>query len=88
MKINKNYIVKNVIGEVVIVPTGETAQYFNGLISTNQVAGFIWENMEKCDTPEDMLKLVLENFDVEEEQARNDVLGFLDTLKKAKMIEY
>lgn len=44
--------------------------------------------MEKCDTPEDMLKLVLENFDVEEEQARNDVLGFLDTLKKAKMIEY
>lgn len=88
MKINKNYVVKNVIGEVVIVPTGEIAQYFNGLISTNQVAGFIWENMEKCDTPEDMLKLVLENFDVEEEQARNDVLGFLDTLKKAKMIEY
>lgn len=88
MKINKNYVVKNIIGEVVIVPTGETTQYFNGLISTNQVAGFIWENMEKCDTPEDMLKLVLENFDVEEEQARNDVLGFLDTLKKAKMIEY
>ena len=29
MKINKNYVVKNVIGEVVIVPTGETAQYFN-----------------------------------------------------------
>ena len=88
MKISENYIMRNVAGEVVIIPTGTAAQYFNGIISTNEVAAFIWQNIEKCDTPEDMLKLVLEKYDVEEEQAKKDVYGFLETLKQAQMIDY
>lgn len=87
MKINENYIMKNIAGEVVIVPTGKAAQYFNGLISTNEVAAFIWKNMESVDTPEEMVKKVLDEFEVDEETARTDVLGFLNDLKTVGMIE-
>ncbi len=87
MKINENYIMKNIAGEVVIVPTGKAAQYFNGLISTNEVAAFIWKNMESVDTPEEMVKKVLDEFEVDEEIARTDVLGFLNDLKTVGMIE-
>lgn len=87
MKINDNFIVKNIAGEIVLIPTGNASQYFNGLISTNSVAGFIWEHMESCSSPEEMVQLVIKAYDVEEKRARKEVLSFLDTLKIAGMIE-
>lgn len=88
MKINKNYIVKSIAGDVVLIPTGEAAQYFNGLIGTNEVAAFIWENIEKCETCEEMVQCVINEFEGDEEIIRKDVLEFLETLKKAEFIEY
>lgn len=88
MKINSNYVVKNIVGDTVIIPTGEAAQYFNGLINTNEVAAFIWQNIETCNTPEEMVEKVLNEFNVDEETAKNDTLGFLETLKQVGMIEY
>lgn len=88
MKINPNYIAKTIVDETVIVPTGNAVQYFNGLISTNTVAGFIWQNMETCASPKEMVDLVLENFEVDEKTADTDVRGFLNTLKEVGMIEF
>lgn len=88
MKINSDYVPKTIVDETIIVPTGKAVQYFNGIISTNEVAGFIWRNLEKCHTPEDMVTKVLEAFEVDEETARVDVLGFLSCLKETGMIEY
>lgn len=88
MKINPNYIVKNVLDETIIVPTGEANQYFNGLISTNEVAGFIWQNIEKCETPKDMVDKVFGEFDIDYETAETDVMEFLNTLKMVGMIDF
>lgn len=88
MKINPDYIPKTIVDETIIIPTGKAVQYFNGMISTNPVAGFIWQNMEVCDSPEDMVEKVLEAFEVDRETAREDVLGFLSTLKEVGMIDY
>jgi len=88
MKINENYIVKNIVDETIIIPTGEAAQYFNGLISTNEVAAFIWENIEKCNTVDEMVELVYSEFDADYEIIKNDVQGFLNTLKEVNMIEF
>lgn len=88
MKINPEYIVKNMLGETIIVPTGSVIQNFSGLISTNEVAGFIWQNIESCETPEEMVQKVYDEFEVDMETAREDVLGFLGTLKKLGMIAY
>ena len=87
MKSTEHLVMRNIAGEIVLVPTGPLTQYFNGMISMNSVSGFIWQHLEECDTPEDMLKLVLEEYDVSEEVARKDVFEFLANLKKAGMIE-
>ena len=88
MKINPNYIVKNLLDETIIVPTGNAIENFNGLISTNEVAAFIWQNMEKCETPKDMVDKVFDEFEVDYETAQEDVMGFLSTLKTVGMIDY
>ena len=87
MKINPNYVVRNLLGETIIIPTGEVAQYFNGMISTNEVAGFIWENLEVCKNQEELLEKILGEFDVDEETAEKDMKEFLKALQNSKMIE-
>lgn len=88
MKINPDYIPKTIVDETVIIPSGRAVQYFNGMISTNTVAGFIWQHMEECESPEVMVDMVLETFDVDRETAEKDVTGFLNTLKEVGMIEF
>ena len=88
MKINPNYILKTIVDETVIVPTGTAVQYFNGIISTNEVAGFIWQHIEECEKPEDMVDKVLEVFEIDRMTAEKDVIEFLNTLKEVGMIEF
>ena len=88
MKINPNYIVRNLLDETIIVPTGNVIENFNGLISTNEVAAFIWQNMEKCETPKDMVDKVFDEFEIDYETAEEDVIGFLSTLKTVGMIDF
>lgn len=81
MKINKDYVLRNVAGDKVIVPTGEASQKFNGLITLNEVGAFIWEHVEKVKDEEEMVAFILDNYEVEEVLARKDVYGFLQMLK-------
>ncbi len=88
MKLNKLYVVKNIAGETVIVPTGNAIENFNGLISANEVAGFIWNQVENCETPKDMVKMVMDEFEGDPDVIRKEVLEFLETLRKVGMIAY
>ena len=45
MKIVKEYILREIAGEYILVPTGETTQEFNGMITISETAKFIWENL-------------------------------------------
>lgn len=87
MKRNKNFILRKIAGESIIVPTGEATQKFNGLFSPNRVATFVWEHIEEVADAEEMVQLVLEHFDVDEETARTDVVGFISEMKLVGFVE-
>lgn len=53
MKIVKEFILREIAGECVLVPTGATSQEFNGMITISDTAKFIWENIEKVDSLEE-----------------------------------
>lgn len=80
MKRNKNFILRKIAGESIIVPTGEATKKFNGLFSPNRVATFVWEHIDEVADTEEMIRLVLEHFDVDEETARTDVEGLIREL--------
>ena len=44
MKIDRNFVLREIAGEYIIIPTGKTALEFNGLITVNEIA---W-NSGKC----------------------------------------
>ena len=80
MKILKEFILREIAGEHVLVPTGETTQEFNGLITLTETAGFLWKNIEQAETVQDLVGLMLEEYEVDEETAQKDVEKFVAQL--------
>lgn len=86
MKRNKDFILREIAGESVIVPTGQAAQNFNGMITLNEVAAFIWKNLDEAETKEQMTRMILEEFEIDEETANTDVNGFIEALMAQGMM--
>ena len=86
MNLNKDFILRNIAGESILVATGSATQDFNGMITLNEVATFILENIDECETEEVLVGKVLEEFEIDEETARSDVREFLDQAIKFGII--
>ena len=80
MKTNKNFILRNIAGDNILVATGEAAQSFNGMITMNEVASFIWSNIDECNTVDKLISSILDEFEIDEETARKDVGSFTNEL--------
>lgn len=66
--------------------TGATAAQFNGLMSVNELGKFIWENYEKASNEDELLKFVLDEYEVDEDVAKTDLDEFLAVLKENEII--
>lgn len=87
MKIVKEFILREIAGEYMLVPTGATTQEFNGLITLSETAKFIWEHLEEAGSLEDMLQMILDEYEIDEETARRDMVEFLTHLLGCGFIE-
>ena len=86
MKIDKNFVLREIAGEYIIIPTGRTALEFNGLITVNEVGMELWKMLQEDVTFDDLLNGILEEYDVDENAAREDIQEFLDRLVKGGIL--
>ncbi len=86
MKIKKDFVMREIDGEYLLIPANATALEFNGIITVNEVGAFIWKQLSSCETKEDIVKAILQEYDVDEETARTDLEEFLDVFQKANLI--
>ena len=87
MKRIKEYIKRNIAGEIVLVPTGQTAEDFNGMITLTESGDFIWEHLEEARDFNHLVELILEEYDIDKETAAQDASAFLMQLLQAGMIQ-
>ena len=86
MKISKEFVIREIAGDYIIVPTGNTALQFNGLITVNEVGAFLWKFLQQETTEEALVQSVVSEYEVEEETARQDIEEFLQQLKDNHII--
>ena len=43
---NEDYIVREIAGETILVPTGASAEHFNGMLTLNETSRFLWERWQ------------------------------------------
>lgn len=87
MKIKKGFTLRNIAGCNVVVPVGKTTDEFNGIITLNESAAFFWSLLQKETTVDKMVKKTLDEYEVDEAQAREDIVNLIKTLKDADVIE-
>lgn len=87
MKVDKEFILREIAGDYIIIPTGKTVLEFNGLITVNEVGVSIWNMLQDDVTLEELVKGILDEYDVEESVAREDILEFLDILIDGGILE-
>ena len=86
MKIEKEFVLREIAGDYIIIPVGKTVLEFNGLITVNEVGVSLWKMLQQDVTLEDLVKGILDEYDVEESVAREDIQEFLDTLVKGGIL--
>ncbi len=82
MKLNGTFALREVVGEILVIPLGDTALKMNGMIVLNPVSKVIWERLTEGATEEALLQAILEEFEVELTEAQADLNEFLDELRK------
>lgn len=80
MKVNKKFVLREIAGDYIIIPTGKTVLEFNGLITVNEVGVSLWNMLQNEVTLDGLVQGILDEYDVEEAVAREDIQEFLDTL--------
>ena len=87
MKIKEGFILREVAGNYIVVAVGSAVKTFNGVINLNKTGAFLWEILQKGTEKEDLVKALLEAYEVDEQTARNDVDMFIDRLQQANLIK-
>lgn len=89
MKIKKGYLVHEVAGNYVVIKIGQEAVNFNGLITLSESAKLLWDllNRDNGATLNELVNKLLEEYEIDEQTANNDVLEFIESLKKNNILE-
>lgn len=86
MKRNTDFMLRDIAGEVILVPTGAATQQFNGMITLNEVAAFIWKNLDEPESREILVDKIMDEFEVDRETATRDVIGFVSALYECGLV--
>lgn len=74
MKAKKGFNLREVCGENIIVAEGEENIDFSNIISMNESSAYLWKNIQgKEFSHEDLVKLLTDEYEVDEATALRDV---------------
>ena len=87
MKLCGEFVVRQVMDNIVAIPVGQTALQLNGMIMLNDVSKLIWDCLEQGTNLESAVKAVTDAFDVSVDEARTDISEFCDKLRDLQLLE-
>ena len=87
MRLKDGFVLREVAGSWVVLPTGEATVDFNGMLSLNDSGAFLWRALENGADKQGLVDALLTEYDVEASLAEADVTAFLDKLVSAGCLE-
>ena len=87
MKARTDFVLRTVVDEYILMPTGNTIGKFKGTVLLNEVSAFVWEKLQNPMSKEDLLKAILEEYEVDKATASADLDALLETLRGYGVIE-
>lgn len=73
MKIKSGYVLREIAGEYVVMPTGDNIATFNGTIVLNALAAFVWQKLENGMSRDELLVQILSEYEIDQQTAQKDL---------------
>lgn len=86
MRTKEGFMLRSVGGRHIVVAVGKASEEFNGMITLNESGAFLWSELAKGCTYEELLDSMLKTYDVTEMTARAGIDQFLQTARGAGLI--
>ncbi len=88
MKAKKGFNIRQICGENILVAEGEENIDFSNIISMNETSAYLWNKLKDKDfTVDDMVNLLLEEYEVDRDTALNDCTALVGSWRQAGIIE-
>ena len=86
MKLKSGFVLREVAGEIVALPTGGVTN-MDMMITLNDTGRFIWSCLETGAEVDEIVDAILKEYDVSREIAERAVLTFCEKLKEHNFLE-
>ncbi len=80
MKIKKQFILRTIADETVLIPVGNTVLTFNGVFRLSNTGKEIWKMLQDDAEKDEIVAFIKEKYVITYETANEDVTSFLDML--------
>lgn len=87
MKLKKDYVLRQVADTWTVLPLGDAAVDFNGMLTLNSSGAMLWNVLEQGGGEQELVDALTAEYDVSAERAAVDIQKFLDVLRRAGCIE-
>ena len=87
MKLNENFVLRQIVGSWVAVAVGQASVDFNGLLRLNETGVLLWNRLKDGADEESLTAALTAEYDVSLDTAAQDVQAFLRQLEKAGCLE-
>lgn len=81
MKIGEGFVIRQIAGQWVVVPTGARTVDFGNMMTLNDTAAFLWNSLQEDTDVETLVARLREDYEVSDILARQDVDSFLTRLR-------
>lgn len=87
MKLKKDFVLREVAGSFIVLAVGKDTLDFDGMLSLNESGALLWRTLEKEADKDMLVEALMQEYEVEREEASADVEVFLDKLSAAGCLE-
>lgn len=86
MTIKKQLVKRNIAGDVILVPVGDSSLTLKGLITLNETAEFIWDRLADAADAAELSAALCEEYEIDAATAKNDVDEILAQFRELEII--
>ena len=87
MKINENFVLRQVAGTWIVLSVADETVNFNGMLTLNETGCMLWKLLEKGSSREALAQALTDEYDVTFAEALADVDEYLGKLERAGCLE-
>lgn len=88
MKIKEGFVLRNIVGESVVIGEGLAQINFNKMVCLNSSAAYLWKEVEgKEFSKEDLASLLVKEYEIDEELAAKDAATIAQKWIEAGVVE-